>query len=306
MNQIRKKSFLLLLIVISSFLMGNEVENNRKPSFFTSDSENNYILSKNISKSSNKSEDFKPRSSNVETFKYKSKKQKVVSEDFIRKVTKNPDNNQAKENEFRDVLNVKDIKTKISQTGKSKKEVFIQALIPIIDEIHTDISIEKGKLERIIRNGVKTNEDKNFLNELFVKYNVSNQNIDELRSKVIIVPKSLILAQASLESGWGSSGVALDANNLFGMKSWAKDQRSYKVGANTYYKKYNTIKDSVSDYMLTLSRHRAYKSLRTAIGDGNDSLQLVKHLNNYSELKSEYGRKVGVIIRANNLLEYDS
>lgn len=306
MNQIRKKSFLLLLIIFSSLLIGNDEKNSKKISFFTSDIKNSYTLLEKSHKSPNALEDFKPRSSNVETFNQKTKKQEVVSEDFIKKITSNSNNKQTKENEFKDVVNVKDIKTKITQTGKNKKEVFIQALVPIIDEIHADISIEKGKLDRIVRNGIKTNEDKYFLNEMFVKYNVSNQNIDELQSKVIIVPKSLILAQASLESGWGSSGVAVDANNLFGMKSWVKDHRSYKVGANTYYKKYNTIKDSVSDYMLTLSRHRAYKSLRTAIGDGNNSLQLVQHLNNYSELKSEYGRKVGVIIKANNLLEYDS
>ena len=132
-------------------------------------------------------------------------------------------------------------------------------------------------------------------------------NTDELLNKMIGPPTSLIIAQASLESGWGTSNVAKKANNLFGMKSFSKDQnRSIKVGKGTYYKKYDTIDDSVKDYIMTLARHGAYKQLRAAIVNGENSLKLVKHLNNYSEIREEYGRKLTTIIKANDLLEHDA
>lgn len=124
---------------------------------------------------------------------------------------------------------------------------------------------------------------------------------------MVVPPVSLVIAQASLESGWGTSSVAKKGNNLFGMKSFSKDPKnSVKVGKKTYYKKYETIDDSVKDYILTLARHGAYKQLRTAIVNGENSLKLVKHLNSYSEIKEEYGRKLSTIIRVNNLLEHDA
>ena len=305
MNQVRKKIFLLLLISISTMLLGAAEKNSEKISFFTSNNLKNSTL---LTKNTNKVENFKPRniSSTPMEFMKKSKKQEVLAEAFIRKSTaKNIEKNNKNE-EFKDILVVKDIKKKVSQTGKSKKDVFIKTLSPIIDEIHEDITDEKERLDKIVKYGIKNTTDQAFLDKLFEKYKVSNQNLEELQSKVIIVPKSLVLAQASLESGWGGSLLAMDANNLFGMKSWSRGSGSYKVGSNTYYKKYATIKDSIYDYILTLSRHGAYKNFRKAIINGNnDSLQLVKHLNSYSELKAEYGRKVSVIIRANNLLEYD-
>ena len=57
---------------------------------------------------------------------------------------------------------------------------------------------------------------------------------------------------------------------------------------------------------MTLARHGAYKQLRTAIVNGENSLKLVKHLNNYSEIREEYGRKLTTIIKANDLLEHDA
>ncbi|MDR3259111.1 MAG: glucosaminidase domain-containing protein [Fusobacteriaceae bacterium] len=201
------------------------------------------------------------------------------------------------------IVNVRDLK---NIKGKEKKEAFIQTLVPIIDEIHSDIRKNKTRVEKIVKNGIKNDKEEKFMEEMFSRYNVTTKKSEELLDKMIIVPTSLVLAQASLESGWGTSQVAVGANNLFGMKSFAKDQSSYKVDKNTHYKRYASIKASVNDYMLTLARHRAYIKLRKGIEKGEDSLELVKHLNNYSELRAEYGKKVRIIIKVNNLSEYDA
>ena len=191
--------------------------------------------------------------------------------------------------------------------GNERKKLFIQTLVPIIENIETEIKTEKEQVKKIIEKGVRTQEEKDILNNAFAKYKVKNMNTDELLNKMIVPPTSLIIAQASLESGWGTSNVAKKANNLFGMKSFSKDQnRSIKVGKGTYYKKYDTIDDSVKDYIMTLARHGAYKQLRAAIVNGENSLKLVKHLNNYSEIREEYGRKLTTIIKANDLLEHDA
>ena len=166
---------------------------------------------------------------------------------------------------------------------------------------------EKEQIKKIIEKSERTQEEEEILNNTFAKYKVKNMNTSELLNKMIIPPTSLVIAQASLESGWGTSTVAKKANNLFGMKSFSKDhEKSLKIGKSTYYKRYETIDESVKDYIMTLARHGAYKQLRAAIVNGENSLKLVKHLNDYSEIKEEYGRKLTTIIRVNDLLEHDA
>ena len=191
--------------------------------------------------------------------------------------------------------------------GNERKKIFIQTLVPIIENIEIEIKTEKEQVKKIIEKGVRTQEEKDILNNAFAKYKVKNMNTNELLNKMVVPPTSLIIAQASLESGWGTSNVAKKGNNLFGMHPFPKDQdKSVKVGKGTHYKKYDTIDESVKDYIMTLARHGAYKQLRTAIVNGENSLKLVKHLNNYSEIREEYGRKLTTIIKANDLLEHDA
>lgn len=191
--------------------------------------------------------------------------------------------------------------------GKERKKVFIQTLVPIIEKVEEEIKGEKDFIKKILDRGTITLEEKKIAEELFVKYKVKSKDYNELLNKMVVPPVSLVIAQASLESGWGTSSVAKKGNNLFGMKSFSKDPKdSVRIGKKTYYKKYETIDDSVKDYILTLARHGAYKQLRTAIVNGDNSLKLVQHLNSYSEIKEEYGRKLSTIIRANNLLDHDA
>lgn len=190
--------------------------------------------------------------------------------------------------------------------GKERKRVFIQTLVPIIEKVETEIRKEKDFIKNIVERGTITLEEKKVAEQLFTKYKVNSKNYNELLNKMVVPPVSLVIAQASLESGWGTSSVAKKGNNLFGMKSFSKNSKdSVKIGKNTYYKRYETIDESVKDYILTLARHGAYKQLRTAIVNGDNSLKLVKHLNSYSEIKEEYGRKLTTIIRVNNLQEHD-
>lgn len=66
-----------------------------------------------------------------------------------------------------------------------------------------EIKTEKEQVKKIIEKGVRTQEEKDILNNAFAKYKVKNMNTDELLNKMIVPPTSLIIAQASLESGWG-------------------------------------------------------------------------------------------------------
>ena len=59
------------------------------------------------------------------------------------------------------------------------------------------------------------------------------------------------------------------------------------------------------DYIMTLSRHSSYSNLRKAINDGAETMVLIKHLGNYSEVKNIYEQRLTQIITKNNLVKYD-
>lgn len=193
---------------------------------------------------------------------------------------------------------------------KAKKKIFIETLIPMIDEIKNEMKKEKIYTEMLIakkKNKEKLNSKENkFLNEMYDKYKVKNRTTNDLMLKMVVPPTSFVLGQAALESGWGRSKLAFEGNNLFGMRSFTNDSKiAVKVGKGQYYKRYNNIYDSVEEYMYTLARHRSYKNLRKAIRNGEDSTNLIKHLANYSEVKNIYAKRLATIIKKNNFQKYD-
>lgn len=194
-----------------------------------------------------------------------------------------------------------------SKTSKNRKQVFIDTLLPIIDAIKDQIKEDKTKVEDILTKDASTLtlDEKILLEKNYTKYKVTTKTPQELLKKMVLPPTSLILAQASVESGWGLSKLAEMGNNLFGMTSSSKSSTdSVKMGG-VRYKKYDTIYSSVEDYILTLSRHSAYKNLRGGIRRGEDSVTLVKHLGSYSELGKKYGSYVAGVIKNNSLQKHD-
>ena len=190
--------------------------------------------------------------------------------------------------------------------GKSKKQIFIDTLIPTIEKIRAKVEADKQYVISLIEKEILTEEEKLFLNEMYTKYKVKSKSKNDLVHKMVVPPTSFILGQASLESGWGSSKLAREGNNLFAIRSTLKDkERTVYLGPNQFYKKYETMEDSLMDYIMTLSRHSSYSNLRKAINNGEETIVLVKHLGNYSEVKYIYEQRLTQIITKNNLVKYD-
>ena len=190
--------------------------------------------------------------------------------------------------------------------GKSKKQIFIDTLIPTIEKIRAKVEADKQYVISLIEKEVLTEEEKLYLDEMFTRYKVKNKSGKELVHKMVVPPTSFILGQASLESGWGNSKLAKEGNNLFAIRSTLKDkEKTVYLGPNQFYKKYESIEDSLVDYIMTLSRHSSYSNLRKAINNGEETMVLVKHLGNYSEVKHIYEQRLSQIITKNNLVKYD-
>ncbi len=84
------------------------------------------------------------------------------------------------------------------------------------------------------------------------------------------VPASFTVAQAALESGWGTSSLARDGKNLFGVKAdpaWRGDvlyinTREFLNGAWTTvaarWRKYTDWQDCIDDHAAFLHQNRRY------------------------------------------------
>jgi Bax protein len=123
-------------------------------------------------------------------------------------------------------------------------------------------------------------------------------------------PQSITLAQSAMESAWGTSRFLQEANNVFGVWSFNKNEPRVAAGkkrgkTTIYVKKYATIADSIKDYYRVLATGRAFKGFRAAKMKTNNPYTLVKHLDKYSERGADYGKELASMIRYNKLTKYD-
>jgi Bax protein len=195
----------------------------------------------------------------------------------------------------------------------NRKEEYIEIILPAILVVKHNILNEKSRTERIwakLRARDRINSsDSAFIQAIFEKYR--SKNLPEINKKQHLHPNSIILAQSILETGWGNSKFFSKANNAFGIWSYNKlDNRmaasSNRDGIMIYLKKYDNIAQSVEDYFITLANSWAFDEFRNKRYVSDNPFELIWYLNNYSELRNDYVKKVGEIIIQNNLTRYDS
>ena len=120
------------------------------------------------------------------------------------------------------------------------------------------------------------------------------------------VPMEMIVAQAALESGWGTSRFAVEGNNLFGIRTYDKDVPHMLLEGRTKWKgwgvrKFNTKCQSVQFFVELLNNHPAYEEFREVrtkmlvLGQQLDAKVLIKTLKAYSTTK-DYAQRVNYIV----------
>ena len=120
------------------------------------------------------------------------------------------------------------------------------------------------------------------------------------------VPMEMIVAQAALESGWGTSRFAREGNNLFGIRTYDKDVPHMLLEGRTKWKgwgvrKFNTKCQSVQFFVELLNNHPAYEEFREVrtkmlvLGQQLDPKVLIKTLKAYSTTK-DYAERVNWIV----------
>ena len=124
------------------------------------------------------------------------------------------------------------------------------------------------------------------------------------------LPKEMIVAQAVLESGWGQSRFANEANNLFGIRTFDKSDNwmlpeSKKDWTGWGVKVYSSKCASVRDYVRIINEVWAYEELRLARAENPNitAEELSIHLYRFST-NPKYTKLVINIIKT-KLGEYD-
>ena len=115
----------------------------------------------------------------------------------------------------------KDLK-KIKSTQK-RKETFIKIVMPLILDENNKILDDRKRLFKILGKESNSMGEKVWLKRRFKDYQISNEDVTELKSRMDIIPASLAIAQAAKESGWGTSRFALEGNAMFGQWTWGQD-----------------------------------------------------------------------------------
>ncbi len=196
-----------------------------------------------------------------------------------------------------------------SMSIENKKKIFIDMIIPSILVAKHRIEQERKRVLSLLRNESISGKDALWLTKK--RYIFKASTTDELYNKMELHPTSIIIAQAIIESGWGTSRFFEKANNLFGIWSFNKEEKriaaSKKRGDHTVYlKKYKSVEQSILDYFLILSTKDAYKDFRKKRLESQDPFVLIEQLGKYSELGEIYIENLKNTIEKNELLAYDS
>ena len=175
--------------------------------------------------------------------------------------------------------------------------------------------VKKMLTSSLLNINTNSSEFKKLL-KLKKKYRVKKlYDIKSYMQKIDIIPPSMSLAQAAIESGWGKSRFIKEANNIFG--HWTYNSKIGMIpeqrddGDNHFIRIFKTLQDSISAYMLNLNRNKAYKSFqkqRYSIRLENkplNGLELSQTMVNYSGIGTEYLSILKIVINKNKLQSYD-
>lgn len=192
---------------------------------------------------------------------------------------------------------------------KKKKQAFINLMLPSILIIKHQLEQDRQKVVALKnkKEPLSYSEDK-FLVDL--KRDYKCKTFEELLSKLRTHPTSIVLAQAVIESGWGTSRFYREANNIFGVWSYSTNESRIKAkedreGASVYVKKYPDLPESIRSYFKTIARG-PYSEFRAAREKTSDVSVLISYLEVYSELREEYVKILDELIKYNKFQRYDS
>ncbi|MCW3787794.1 glucosaminidase domain-containing protein [Plebeiibacterium sediminum] len=195
---------------------------------------------------------------------------------------------------------------------KERTQKFIDLMLPSVLLACQKMDLKRERVLKInaaINNGVASERDSLYLDSLKVFY--KTDDVNDVIKRLYPHPVSIIIAQAAIESGWATSRFCREGNNIFGIWSYNSSEKRIKAGQSrgdntVYLRKYDSVFESVYDYLETIARANAYKQFREMRLYSDNPYRLIWYLNNYSEKRFAYVQNLRNMIEFNDLHIYDS
>lgn len=199
-------------------------------------------------------------------------------------------------------------------TGDIQKESFIKLVLPLI------LAANEELLQRreAVQAAVQAN-DRDTLDQWAVLYRIDSEDFDDvglaerLLRRVDTIPVALALAQAAVESGWGTSRFARQGNALFGQWAWTESAGLRPLAASNdraVVRSFGSLLESVRAYMHNLNTHQNYKRFREARyrlkpqAEEVKASRLATYLDSYAEIGQAYVKKLLAVMTSNDFDQY--
>lgn len=202
--------------------------------------------------------------------------------------------------------------------AKERKALFLQTVLPMVLSVNEEIRTARRAviaLSKAAAGGGLDEDEREWLDELERRFAIERKG-DAPATKALLarldeVPVALALAQAAIESGWGTSRFALEGNALFGQRTWkGKDglvPEARAEGQSFRVRSFATPAESVWFYVHNLNTSPAYGQWRArraalrAAGKPLSATDLLLGLEAYSEKGSDYIAMLDEMIRREKL-----
>ncbi|MBA1433273.1 MAG: glucosaminidase domain-containing protein [Epsilonproteobacteria bacterium] len=186
-----------------------------------------------------------------------------------------------------------------------KKKRFFALLVPPVAHVHKELERQYEAVKKAIEN--HTDEAK--IAALKKKYKAKTDK--ELLIALKPHPMSITLAQAAMESAWGTSRFFVKANNIFGVWSTSSKQKRIAAGEKRgnrtiWVRKYDNLDEAIRHYYFMLSTAPRYKSFKQMNYEEKPVTEIIKGLKYYSERGDDYVKELASMIRYNKLTKYDT
>lgn len=193
-----------------------------------------------------------------------------------------------------------------------RNEMFIKILMPIILKVNQEFEEERENLIAI-KHGFNKEKDFHeldcyYIDKLAKKYEIATpfkdtrkymKLLDELILRIDIIPPSILVSTAAIHTDWGTSRIAVQANNLYKAKNWYSEE-GLKPESNDKdyrYKVYDSLEDSIRDYIFKINKSINYRSFWYA-------RQIARKNQQYSK-EPLYGKRLDwSFVLENNLKNY--
>ena len=168
---------------------------------------------------------------------------------------------------------------KISEE-KKRNAMFIKILAPLTMKLNNEILAERKEILEVSSYFQKhqelTKEQEKFIEDKASKYDVFTRFqgyrryaylLDELSKKVHVIPPSILITAAALETNWGTSRIVQEGNSLYKALNWYSTEGLKPIGEtedDSYrIKTYPDIYSSMQEFALKLNSGISFNQFRS-------------------------------------------